>query len=115
MDNLAVKHGYYYEVDRNDEEKYMHVIIGKAYRNDDVESFTIKSENGFLAFYICVGIPSLISAWTNGWKKGHQNYWTEGWANELAMQYFGVQQWPIYRFPPKSPSKKTLRWIKWGI
>ena len=52
MDNLAVKHGYYYEVDRNDEEKYMHVIIGKAYRNDDVESFTIKSENGFLAFYI---------------------------------------------------------------
>jgi hypothetical protein len=52
MDNLAIKHGYYFEVDRDDERKYMHVEIGQAYRNDDVENFTIKSEGGFLKFFI---------------------------------------------------------------
>lgn len=100
------------------------IVVGKGTYSQSKDYDVVRHEFGhflqcrmigFLAFYICVGIPSLISAWTNGWKKGHQNYWTEGWANELAMQYFGVQQWPIYRFPPKSPSKKTLRWIKWGI
>lgn len=52
MDNLAIKHGYYFEVDRDDEKKYMHVKIGEAYRNDDVEDFLIKSENGFIKFFI---------------------------------------------------------------
>lgn len=52
MDNLAIKHGYYFVVDRNDDEKYMNVEIGAAYRNDDVEEFTIKSENGFIKFFI---------------------------------------------------------------
>lgn len=52
MDNLAIKHGYYFVVDRNDDEKYMNIEIGAAYRNDDVEEFTIKSENGFIKFFI---------------------------------------------------------------
>lgn len=52
MDNLAIKHGYYFVVDRNDDEKYMTVEIGPAYRNDDVEEFSIKSEGGFIRFFI---------------------------------------------------------------
>ena len=55
MDNtesLAIKHGYYFIVDRDDNLKIMNIEIGKAYRNDDVEQFSIKSENGFLNFYI---------------------------------------------------------------
>lgn len=52
MDNLAIKHGYYFVVDRNDDEKYMNIEIGAAYRNDDVEEFSIKSENGFIKFFI---------------------------------------------------------------
>lgn len=52
MDNLAIKHGYYFVVDRNNDEKYMNIEIGAAYRNDDVEEFTIKSENGFIKFFI---------------------------------------------------------------
>lgn len=72
-------------------------------------------EIGYLAFYICVGLPSLLSAWTNGWGRGHQNYWTEGWANDLASRYFHSVNWPHHRFPVKSISKKTLIKIKWGI
>lgn len=55
MDNsetLAIKHGYYFVVDRDDESKVMNIEIGRAYRNDDVEHFSIKSEGGFLNFYI---------------------------------------------------------------
>ena len=52
MDNtesLAIKHGYYFIVDRDDDLKIMNIEIGKAYRNDDVEQFSIKSEK------FCVG------------------------------------------------------------
>ena len=52
MENLAVKHGYYFLIERSDEDKYLHVEIGKAYRNDDVTNFSIKSEDGFLSFYV---------------------------------------------------------------
>ena len=52
MENLAVKHGYYFLVDKDDEEKVFNVIIGKGYQNDDVSSFSITSENGFLVFYV---------------------------------------------------------------
>lgn len=52
MENLAVKHGYYFLVNRNDEDKVFHVDIGKAYKNDDVDNFSIKSENGFLMFFV---------------------------------------------------------------
>lgn len=52
MDNLAIKHGYFFVVDRDDEKKYMNVEIGPAYRNDDVESFSVKSEGGFLKFFV---------------------------------------------------------------
>lgn len=50
-DSLAIKHGYYFEVDRNDEEKVFHVIIGKGYINDDVENFSVKMEDGFMVYY----------------------------------------------------------------
>lgn len=52
MDNLAIKHGYYFVVDRNDDEKYMNIEIGPAYRNDDVEKVSIRSENGFIKLFI---------------------------------------------------------------
>lgn len=52
MEDLAVKHGYYFLIDRDDDKKYFHVDIGKAYKNDDVDNFTIKSENGFLMFFV---------------------------------------------------------------
>ena len=52
MENLAVKHGYYFLVDRDDENKVFNVIIGKGYQNDDVSSFSITSENGFLVFFV---------------------------------------------------------------
>lgn len=70
---------------------------------------------GYICFYLFVGIPSLLSAGTGGWKKGHQVYWTEGWANYLSMQRFGASCWPHHRFPPRPISTRTLRWIKWGI
>ena len=52
MDNLAIKHGYYFVADRYDDKKYMTVEIGAAYRNDDVKEFAIKSEGGFIRFFI---------------------------------------------------------------
>lgn len=70
---------------------------------------------GWLAFYLLVGIPSLMSAWTSGWHKGHQNYWTEGWANYLSMQYFNKTPWPNHRFPSQNINKRKLWWINWGI
>lgn len=52
MDNLAIKHGYYFVIDRNDNDKYMTIEIGPAYRNDDLEKITIKSENGFIKLFM---------------------------------------------------------------
>lgn len=52
MENLAVKHGYYFLVDRDDENKVFNVEIGKGYKNDDVDNFSIKSEDGFLRFFV---------------------------------------------------------------
>lgn len=70
---------------------------------------------GYICFYLFVGIPSLLSAWTAGWKKGHQVYWTEGWANHLSLHYFKDNPWPHRRFPPRQISPSKLWWIKWGI
>lgn len=52
MSDLAIKHGYYFEVDRNDLTKEFNVIIGKGYQDDDVENFSMKMEKGFLVYYI---------------------------------------------------------------
>lgn len=52
MSDLAIKHGYYFEVDRNDYKKQFNVIIGKGYQDDEVENFSMNMENGFLIYYI---------------------------------------------------------------
>ena len=40
---------------------------------------------GVISFYLFVGVPSLMSAWTKGFGKGHQNFWTEQWCNFLVL------------------------------
>lgn len=46
-------------------------------------------KTGVLLFYLRIGIPSLYSAMRNG-KRGHRHhdFWTEVWANELAVAHF---------------------------
>ena len=51
MSTLAIKHGYYFVVDRNDDEKILHIEIGKGYQNDGVVTTSIKEEGGFLTHY----------------------------------------------------------------
>jgi len=41
---------------------------------------------GWFPFYLFIGIPSLLSAWTRGFGKGHQNFWTERWCNHLVHE-----------------------------
>jgi hypothetical protein len=66
---------------------------------------------GWLRFYLLVGIPSLLSAWTRWHKKPHQLYWTELWANHLASQRFpGYYKRPI-RFPQSEISPSTKWWL----
>lgn len=100
------------------------IIVGRGTYSKAIDIDVIRHEYGHilqardmgcLAFYLCVGIPSLISAWTNGWGRGHQTYWTEGWANLLASQYFGPSGWPYYRFPPKPISRRRRWWIYWRV
>lgn len=43
---------------------------------------------GFILFYLGIGIPSLLSAITRGWGRGHDLYWTEKWANHLVKNHF---------------------------
>ena len=68
-------------------------------------------EIGFWRFYLLVGIPSLISAWTNGYGKGHQQYWTEYWCNYLAKSYFSEYCWRDRFYPPQDIHPHTKRWL----
>ena len=71
---------------------------------------------GIISFYIIIGSMSLISAWTKGFARGHQLYWTESWSNYLAKEYFQKHYgiiWDDYRFPPTNISEQTLKWIIW--
>ena len=73
---------------------------------------------GFLSFYLIVGLMSLMSAWTNGYGKGHQLYWTELWCNYVAKNYFEYscqEKWNTNRFPVQNISDQTLRWIRWRL
>ncbi len=75
-------------------------------------------EIGYLSFYLCVGLPSLLSAWTGGFGRGHQSFWVEGWCNTLAKDFFTREDsriWPNHRFPPRPINSTKLRWISWGI
>ena len=66
---------------------------------------------GWLVFYLCIGLPSLMSAWLNWHGKGHQNYWTEVWCNHLVRKHFPTKQLPAYRFPEKDISNRTRFWL----
>ncbi len=66
---------------------------------------------GWLKFYICIGLPSLLSAWFNWHKSGHQNYWTETWCNHLCKSYFSNIVWPEKRFPSRDINDKTKYWL----
>lgn len=52
MNDLSIKHGYYFVLDRDDNKGRFHVEIGKAYINDDVTNLTITEENGFIKLYM---------------------------------------------------------------
>lgn len=52
MNDLSIKHGYYFVLDRDDLNMRFHVEIGKAYINDDVKDITITEENGFIKLYM---------------------------------------------------------------
>ncbi len=67
---------------------------------------------GYIPFYLLVGIPSLLSAWTHGYGKGHQQYWTEGWCNSLAKEYFSEAPWPDVRFPVRALTPNRLKWFR---
>jgi hypothetical protein len=52
MNDLSIKHGYYFAIDRDDVNMRFHVDVGKGYINDDVKNITITQENGFIKLYI---------------------------------------------------------------
>lgn len=52
MDDLSIKHGYYFVIYRDDDAMRFHVEIGKGYINDDVKNITITEENGFIKLYM---------------------------------------------------------------
>jgi len=66
---------------------------------------------GWLRFYLFVGLPSLISAWTRWHKKPHQFFWTELWANHLSVHKFQQRNMPSFRFPSRDISKQTKWWL----
>ncbi len=68
-------------------------------------------QTGFFIFYICIGLPSLISAWLNWHGKGHSNYWTEVWCNHLVKKHFSSTDLPASRFPERNISKRTRFWL----
>lgn len=61
---------------------------------------------GKFRFYLFVGLPSLMSAFTNGFGKGHDQFWTELWANQLARSYFDSEPWSNASYPCSDISKK---------
>ena len=65
---------------------------------------------GLLPFYICIGLPSLLSAWTRGFGKGHQNFWTERWCNFLVNNQLDQLKLPDLSYPAKDISERT-KWM----
>ncbi len=61
--------------------------------------FLQAQKTGWILFYLFIGPMSLLSAYTRGFGKGHQHFWTEKWANALAKAYFNVKNWPESEFP----------------
>jgi hypothetical protein len=51
MEDLALKHGYYFVVDRDDSTGKFVITCGPQYIKDGVESFSIERKNGFISFY----------------------------------------------------------------
>jgi len=51
MIDLTIKHGYYFLINKKDEEQIFEVEIGKAYQKDGVKNFAVKVENGFMNYY----------------------------------------------------------------
>lgn len=68
-------------------------------------------KTGWLVFYICIGLPSLLSAWLNWHGKGHRNYWTEVWCNHLVKKYFSNRPLPSSRFPARDIGLRTRFWL----
>ncbi len=66
---------------------------------------------GWWRFYCIVGLQSLLSAWTNGFGRGHQRFWTELWANELAAAHFNSISWPDQRLPRRDINSWTRWWL----
>lgn len=93
------------------------IIVAPGVYSKDCDIDTVRHEYGhfiqarmigYVAFYFCIGIPSLLSAWTRGYGRGHQQYWTEKWCNYLVGLY--DQELPQRRYPAKDLSKKT-KWF----
>lgn len=96
------------------------IFVGTGVFSSQLDIDTVRHEYGHILqarkiglvkFYFFIGIPSLISAWTSGFGKGHQNYWTELWCNELCRCYFGEESWDIRRFPCRDLKERTKRWL----
>jgi len=68
-------------------------------------------KTGWIVFYLCIGIPSLLSAWLKGFGKGHSNFWTEVWCNHLVQDYFKDDEWPIHHMPCRELSPKSKFWL----
>jgi len=66
---------------------------------------------GFTTFYICIGLPSLLSAWTGGFGKGHQNFWTERWCNYLVTHYVEDASLSLSTYPVGDVGGYTKWWL----
>lgn len=65
---------------------------------------------GFVPFYLCIGLPSLLSAWTRGFGKGHQNYWTEKWCNYLVNKELDESNLSSRSYPAENLGGRTA-WL----
>ncbi len=88
------------------------IVVGQGVYGVYEQRYLLKHEFGHILqarivgsfiFYLFIGLPSLISAWTNGFGAGHRFFWTETWANHLSKEYFKDPNWPIAIFPCKKP------------
>lgn len=68
-------------------------------------------QTGWLRFYFCIGLPSLISACTKGFGKGHQHFWTEQWCNFLINEEFDEINLPDSTYPARDLSTFSKRWL----
>lgn len=68
-------------------------------------------QTGYIIFYICIGLPSLLSAWLNWHGKGHRHYWTEVWCNHLVRRHFSAVDLSPSRFPARDISGRTRYWL----